>query len=577
MTLPFLSSLSSCIASLRSRIPHSSHSEWSVSTLSLRTQLSRTENEDEKWRILVQIAVLSRLTLFETEELLALAKNETQIDIALLLLIKTRNEPPTDGQTLMNRTITKLGEMGRDCANFNRLGQVWEMLAVESEDGRVFGVGVGDLREDRERGVADSLICVIGELNRMWNEKNRTNRKDVEHVVELCVRVALILTEKTNRDIMVLAPQLAQFTLTTNCSLLFAILKLFILMEEKTKTTENPFCLSSFTFTPSPHTQHSTHTSTLLSSFSVSLLAISIQLEHQFIPSNQQFVAFQTQLDTIQRFGKVGRQIVEGVMSAVSELILHLRTKQSDHPTLTLTVPLLLSNNTPLSPEIVMNSLQPFLVPLNHSRPPQKDIVTFAASLSHLIALVTRSLPDIRLIGDPTDSFSRFVRFVEGIETSLFLLAAPLFASHPSIHSLLSSLSILHTSISFLVPSALRLVSTSFEEIKKLRTAFRSFIRNRPALSDSLWLARIIALNEQGLEDRVEQLVWNQDWTGLRMLGANILLYPPVRWGGHSTDDDIPRPPPLPAHLVPHFPPHVPRIHPLFRGIHQLPPRIDGG
>ncbi|KAK2963609.1 hypothetical protein BLNAU_1174 [Blattamonas nauphoetae] len=459
-------------------------------TESLRRRMGEAEG-DERWRVFVQLCIMSYDVMTETMEMVVLAETNPRSLLALSAATPQYLNWTPETLKVMEESARRLVCLAEQRDDVVLCGAAWRWM--EKTLGSTFNPGwiILAKKVETDTELEKMLLGVLGRMVVRRREGVGDGEvvgedRETTEVIVPCLHVLGVQLRRMTLDAAPFLPVLASLALTTDFGVLFPLLDVFAIISITTSVSPSPFTLSTITIPfiapsdilPQPHSL---------------LFVISSILLHTVIPH--------THLDDLVEFSKF----------------------LSEQPPNPLTIPIV--------DEIVRQAnalIVVFLAPPRHSPLLSSPMTSNSASqptptviVSAVFNIVSWSYPYFSTLLNhflPTD-FYRFILLSlrqNDAEDDFFSFANQfllIFTSSQNIDTVEKSTSQLHKLIS--------LIFTRDEHSLHASLSSLSHLINYPNPFPTDLHPTFVAFREEGLENLIEKTDDCELWRMLKQFGAN--------------------------------------------------------
>ncbi|KAK2955471.1 hypothetical protein BLNAU_9518 [Blattamonas nauphoetae] len=468
-------------------------------TESLRRRMGEAEG-DERWRVFVQLCVVSDDVMAETMQMLVLAETNRR---SLLTLTTTTPQDlnwTPETSKVMEESTRRLVCLAAQTEDEELFETVWRWLEkthrltsmeeTHRPTSNPYWIHLGPPSET-DPEMEEAILRV---LERMV-ERRREGVGDGEmvgvdqgtaDVVVACLHVLGVQLERKTLNAAPFLPVLASLALTTDFGVLFPLLDVFAIISETTEDSPSPFTLSTITIPFLAPSDAHPQPRSLLFIFSSILLQTAIKLaDSDYLDEFNRYLSEQPPNPlTIPIVNEIARQANDLIVLSLAQL---------RHDSLL------------LSPMTSDSSSQPTL----------KQIVSAVICLvssffTYFYTLLNHFLPH---------DFSRFLLFSlrqMDVEDELFRFA---YQFLHSFNSHLTDFTAKSHSCQFL--QSISLIFTRSEHSLRIPFSSMSHLTNFPNPFPADLHPTFVAFREEGLEDMIEKTDDSELWRMLKQFGAN--------------------------------------------------------
>ncbi|KAK2956157.1 hypothetical protein BLNAU_8937 [Blattamonas nauphoetae] len=238
-------------------------SRWSDFTDSLRRRMGRAE-EDEKWRVFVQLCVVSEDVVDEAMEMLVLAENHPHFLLTLTTATPQDLNWTAETSKVMDESTRRLVCLAEKTEDVDLFEAIWRWLEkIHGSTSNAYWILLTTaLETDTE--MEEALLGVLGKMVKRRREEVGEGEvvgvdQETTEVVLSCLHVLEVQLERRTLNAAPFLPVLASLVLTSDISLLISLLDVFAIISKATAASPSPFTLSTITIpfiAPSdPHPQ----------------------------------------------------------------------------------------------------------------------------------------------------------------------------------------------------------------------------------------------------------------------------------------------------------------------------------
>ncbi|KAK2946723.1 hypothetical protein BLNAU_18319 [Blattamonas nauphoetae] len=483
------------------------------------TEKLRTAEGEERWRLLTQLAVVSRNTPDIANELMR-AENDAQ---ALFVLSVHKIHSFQLFNLHLEKNLDAFDRVVELAGHFSNLPLVAMSLfhIADTVESCICQLPNDTLLTNRKQALRDlvfSTLLTIAPLRREGVEEGCVVGKDevTSQIVDSCSKVLLCLINFDSIDPTPAIDSLVSLAVTTDLSLLRSILLALQEIEERTRNTPTPFSISRAT-APFRGIHQSSVTQQPLSSI-VSSILLSDRLDFlHFLSQHKHWPLFEVFQIKSRSLTQIRLELNETLVSDIAKetatiacLILEERTATTSR-TLKSDDPFFVSltqKDRPTTPQQLFVSLHTIIFPDDPSDIPASTFIPLAPFLTRILTTVVPSSPDRVEIRHRQDEHSQLLNNFLSLVLSLIHTPHPSTLSTPPLSSLLSVLSIALVRLDS-IPSSLDL-HNRFCDLFRL-----SENRSNPQVRQF-----VHALREEGMEDRSDfaldsfSLMFVNKWRG---------------------------------------------------------------
>ncbi|KAK2945274.1 hypothetical protein BLNAU_19775 [Blattamonas nauphoetae] len=435
---------------------------------SIRMKL-RTAEGEERWRLVTQLAVVSKSDFAFADELTK-AENEAQA-LFILSLHSIQSTPRLDLHLESN--LDAFDRVIEFAGRFDNLALVPIALAhiVDTTEKDVLLSHLKmPIHVYRKQGLIDlvlNTLCFIDRYRREGVEEGCAVGKDEisPQLLDLCLTVLRFLMKFESFDSFPAIDPLVSLAVTTDLSLLRYILRALQEIEERTRNTTTPFSISTAT---APY-RSSRRSAPRQSADFPSTLGI-----------------------TIRRFSKTAK--------SVCFVLEEMRACSTQTLTFDDLFEISLDQKESLTtPQQLFETLFKMVLPDDPFWISASRFLQISPFLSQILAIVVPASPDRVEIRSVYDEHSQLLNMILSLVLSLFHTGTPSTLSTPPLSSLLSVLSVSLVRLDK-IPSSLRFHIRFFDMFSVRENQSNPTVRQI-----------VLALSEEGMEDR-SNLVLPEEW-----------------------------------------------------------------
>ncbi|KAK2958174.1 hypothetical protein BLNAU_6878 [Blattamonas nauphoetae] len=510
----------------------------------------KTAVGEERWKLLTQLAVVSRDDPVFTDEL-----NKVENDAQALFLLSVPTVPSTSrvdyhldsnlatfdlhlsqNADAFDRVIVFAGRLPNlplVAAAMFHIANTIRKLVRPSQETIVFNI-------DRKRVLTEFVLNTLRAMaacRREGVEEGCAVGDDemTSQIVTSCVKVLGALLKDESFDPTPFVDSLVSLVVTTDLYLLRSILLALQQIEERTRNTPTSFSISTVTapfraIHESSVTQQplpSIVSSILLSAHLDSLQMLHLRFESQPSPGFTNRPLLTGPTISLSHLRGLDETLISTIATRTAETVCLMvrETQASSSEPLTSDHSIAVrfdSQGRSTTPQQLLVALHAIVIPTNPDDLSQSSFLPLAPFFTQILKIVVPSSTD-RTNNHMFDKNSQLVNVFLSLVLSLFHTGTPSTLSTPPLSSLLAVLSIAVVRLDA-IPSSLNLHS-------KFRNMFElSENRSNPQLRQI-----VLALCEEGIEDRSDittgtlSMAFQNPWAGANTLNPNIaVLFDPL-------------------------------------------------